>query len=240
MSARTLHQNADPRMLPAYGIGEAAHYLNIAPSTLRSWVLGRPYPTMQGQAQFKPPIAIADPERRLLSFVNLVEAHVLSAIRREHEVALKSVRQACDFLRRQFNSTHPLATQKFETDGRDLFVTRLGQLINASQEGQLAMRALLELHLRRVEWDAQGLAVRLYPFTRRVTEEGSPDPPRLIVIDPGFGFGRPVLSGTGIVTSVIAERYKAGESIEELAHDYGRQGLEIEEAIRCELYAEAA
>ncbi len=240
MSVRTIRQEEDPRDLPAYSVAEAAHYLNIAPSTLRSWVLGRPYPAGKGQAHFKPPIVIADPEQKLLSFVNLVEAHVLSAIRREHEVVLQRVRQACNFLRRQFGSTHPLATQRFETDGRDLFVTRLGQLITASQEGQLAMRALLELHLRRVEWDAQGLAVRLYPFTRHVNQEGSPEPPRLIVIDPGLGFGRPVLAGTGIATAVIAERYKAGESIQELAHDYGRQGLEIEEAIRCELYAEAA
>jgi len=40
---------------------------------------------------------------------------------------------------------------------------------------------------------------------------------------------------------VIAERYKAGESIDALAADYGRETGDIEEAIRCELrLAEAA
>jgi uncharacterized protein (DUF433 family) len=39
---------------------------------------------------------------------------------------------------------------------------------------------------------------------------------------------------------VIAERYKAGESIDALADDYGRSRLEIEEAIRCELEVQAA
>jgi uncharacterized protein (DUF433 family) len=53
-------------------------------------------------------------------------------------------------------------------------------------------------------------------------------------------FGRPVLAGTGIPTAVIAERYKAGESMDDLADDYGRRRLEIEEAIRCELSVEAA
>lgn len=39
----------------------------------------------------------------------------------------------------------------------------------------------------------------------------------------------------GIPTAIIAERYKAGESIDQLADDYGRERLDIEEAIRCKL-----
>jgi uncharacterized protein (DUF433 family) len=60
------------------------------------------------------------------------------------------------------------------------------------------------------------------------------------VIDPRISFGRPVLAGTGIPTAVIAERYKAGESMDDLADDYGCQRFEIEEAVRCELALEAA
>jgi len=44
-----------------------------------------------------------------------------------------------------------------------------------------------------------------------------------------------VLTGTGIPTLVIADRYEAGDLIVELARDYGRPEEEIEEAIRCEL-----
>ena len=50
----------------------------------------------------------------------------------------------------------------------------------------------------------------------------------------------PVLVGTGIATAVIAERYKAGESMDDLANDYARERLQIEEAIRCELQVKAA
>ncbi len=39
---------------------------------------------------------------------------------------------------------------------------------------------------------------------------------------------------------MIAERYKGGESIAELAGDYDRSATEIEEAIRCELRIAAA
>lgn len=93
-----------------------------------------------------------------------------------------------------------------------------------------------DTYLRRVEHDAAGLVARLYPFTRK----RSLDEPKTAMIDPRIAFGRPVLVGTGIPTSVVAERYKAGESIDDLARDYGRERLEIEEALRCELDAAAA
>ena len=165
-----------------------------------------------------------------------MEAHILDALRREHEVPLQKVRKAITYLSQRLDSRHPLVEQRFETDGVDLFVRHYGQLVNISQSGQLAMRQILEAYLRRVEWDEVGVVARLYPFTRK----RSIDESRAVVIDPRISFGRPVLAGSGIPTAVIAERYKAGESVDELADDYGRKRLEIEEAIRCELDERAA
>jgi uncharacterized protein (DUF433 family) len=144
------------------------------------------------------------------------------------------------YLARQFPSKHPLADQDFETDGLDLFIKKFSQLINISQEGQLAMQEILQAHLHRIERDIKGIPVRLYPFTRKREFGDSELEPKAVVIDPQISFGRPVLAGTGIPTAVIAERYKAGESVDDLTKDYGRQRLEIEEAIRCELWTEAA
>jgi uncharacterized protein (DUF433 family) len=225
-----------PPELPAYRIPEASHYLRIPVSTLRSWVQGRKYPTKAGLKFFEPVISLADNEEYLLSFVNLVEAHVLAGIRREHRVALPKVRSALSYLQDEYPSKHPLADQKFETDGLDLFIEKYGQLINISQSGQLALRHLLEAHLQRIERDPSGLPTRLYPFTRK----GEAEDPKVVVIDPYISFGQPVLVGTGIPTSVIFGRFKAGETIGELAEDYGRQEFEIEEAIRCEAEPQAA
>jgi uncharacterized protein (DUF433 family) len=172
----------------------------------------------------------------VLSFLNLVEVHVLDAIRREHQIPLDKVRIAIDYLRNQIGSRHPLADHRFETDGLDLFVQEWGRLINVTRSGQMAMREVLQAHLQRIERDPSGLAIRLYPFTRK----RQLDEPKLIAIDPRISFGKPVLSGTGIPTGILAERYKAGESMEQLARDYARPRLEIEEAIRCELHLEAA
>lgn len=226
----------DARQLPAYTVSEASHYLSIPAATLRSWVAGRPYPTRAGRKFFKPVIVPASNGPLVLSFVNLVEAHVLNAIRRTYDIRLDKVRVAIDYLRRQFASEHPLADYRFTTDGIDLFIEKYNGLINISRGGQLEIRQAIETYLRRIERDGSGAAVKLYPFTRNQF----PDEPKVVVIDPHVAFGRPVLSGTGIPTFAIAERYKAGESVDELAEDYGRARLEIEEAIRCELALEAA
>ena len=156
--------NDDPREMPAFTLAEAAHYLRIPLATLRSWVRGRYYPTDRGRKFFKPIIELPDAKLPTLSFVNLVEAHVLDAIRREHNIPLPDVRIALDYVRKQFGSPHPLADQKFQTDGIAVFVSRFGKLIAVSEAGQLAMREMLAAHLRRVEHDATGLASRLYPL----------------------------------------------------------------------------
>ena len=221
----------DPREMPAYSLAEAAHYLRIPLATLRSWVRGRYYPIERGKRFFKPVIELPDPKLASLSFVNLVEAHVLDAIRREHNIPLPDVRVALDYVKKQFGSKHPLADHKFQTDGVALFLSRFEKLIAVSEAGQLAMKEMLAAHLRRVEHDATGLATRLYPFTRK----RQLDEPKVIVIDPWISFGRPTIAGTGIATGIIAERYKAGESVAELARDYGCQRGHVEEAVRCEL-----
>jgi uncharacterized protein (DUF433 family) len=249
-----VRRNIDPRELPAYPLSEAAHYLRIPKATLSSWVHGRPYPTDSGTKFFKPLIDLPESANLVLSFVNLVEAHVLSAIRKDHGVTLPRVRKALNYVVREFEHKHPLADQRFETDGIDLFVDHLqakevpglpdsedivaeAHLVNASRDGQLALRELIKARLRRVERDPAGIAVRLYPYTRK---DFFRDQPRAVVIDPNVSFGRPVLAGSGIPTAIVAERYKAGESMDALAMDYGRSRLDIEEAVRCELPAEAA
>ena len=232
MKQSTASARPDPREVPAYSLAEAAYYLGIPVATLRSWVLGRDYPVTDGTRRFAPILEIADRKHKRLSFINLVEAHVLTALRREHAIQLPKVRKAVAYLRNQLQSQHPLADQQFETDELDLFVQKYGQLINITRDGQLAMRNVLQSFLKRVKRDAQGAPVKLYLFVRGAVEE-----PFAVVVDPAVSFGRPVLEGTGIPTEILAQRYKAGDSLEALADDYGRPKEEILEAVRYELKA---
>lgn len=232
-----LYDGRDPRDIPAYMLDEAARSTGVPFNALRSWVAGRHYHTDFGKKQSKPLILRPKGSEGLLSFTNLIEAHVLNAIRRKHAVAMPRIRKALDYLSSQFGSEHPLAEHDFETDGVDLFVEQLGNLINVSQSGQLAMKEVFELFLKRIERDEQGLARQLFPFTR--TAQNINDP-KIVAINPRVALGKPVISGTRIPTSIIAERYKTGETISNIAKDYGRKQVEIEEAIRCELELKAA
>ena len=69
------------------------------------------------------------------------------------------------------------------------------------------MLEILESHLRRIERDERGLAVRLFPFTRRGTVS-----PRIVSIDPLVAYGRPSHHRLPHPTADVADRFKAGES----------------------------
>lgn len=126
---------------------------------------------------------------------------------------------------------------QFQTDGVDLIVDRLGTLINGTREGQTEMADVLRQHLKRIERNAEGTSVRLFPFTRTDERSRQPAP---VVIDPRVAFGRPVLAGRAVPTAVLADRFKAGDSFEQLAGDHGTSAQAIEEALRCELDRQAA
>jgi uncharacterized protein (DUF433 family) len=226
-----IYGGRDPREIPAYRLVDAAIYLNIPSATLRSWIKGYYYPIKGGRRFFKPVFYLPDPKTPLLSYTNLVEAFVLSSLRRKHQIDLYKIRKAIENLQKRFRSRHPLAEHQFETNGIDIFVQQYGDLVNVGADGQLAMRQLLHNYLERVEHDPAGKAARLYPFIRR---EGTAQP-KHVVINPYVSFGKPVITGTGLPTRVVAERYKAGDSIPQLASDYGRKEEEIDDAIRYEL-----
>lgn len=216
----------DHRFYPAYSISEAASYVNVPQSTVRYWSVGHSgHPGILKVAQRRPII--------LLSFINLVELHVLSGIRSIHGVSLPHVRTALRYVAREFKLEHPLVEQQFETDGVDLFVQKYGKLINASKGGQIGLAEILRHALQRVDRDEHGLPVKLYPYTH--TDLNSS--PTIVVIDPERAGGRPSLAKSGIAIQIVAERYKAGDSIAALVKDYGRSQEEIEEAIRAELQA---
>ncbi|MEO5959283.1 MAG: DUF433 domain-containing protein [Opitutaceae bacterium] len=203
----------DIREQPFYPVSEASRLLRVPASTLRTW-----FDVESG---------------RSLNFLELLEAYTIQILRTRHQLPMRRIRKAITYLKRDTGERYPLAMQGlgFETDGLDLFVTRFGKLVSTSEHGQLAIRQVLETFLQRVEHDKAGLALRFYPLTRDLRSNG----PKAIVIDPALCFGRPCIAGRGIATAMVASRYKAGESVAELAADYECPAMAIEESIRAEL-----
>lgn len=217
----SIYGGVDPAEIPAYTQAEAAAIVGVPVSTLQKWVKGRKFQTKTGTRTSAP--VIVTPDARFLSFTNMVEAHVLAGLR-SAKIALEKIRTAVHYVERHFKVKHALAREQFKTDGVDLFVERLGQFINASRDGQCALREVIVEHLRRVEYD-KGRAVRFFPLHREQA-------PKLVVVDPRRAFGRPVLVGTSVPITDIASRFHHGDDIDQLACDYEVTPSEIEEAIR--------
>jgi uncharacterized protein (DUF433 family) len=220
----------DIRTRPAYSAADAARFLHLPVSTVRAWAFGQRYAVRGDSRRFQPVISVADPARRFLSFLNLVELLVLAAIRRTHKVSLAKVRKAVAYLRKHLVTDHPLADHQFMTNGVDLFVERFGEILNLSKNGQIEIREMIVAYLRLVDRDDQGIPIRLH-LPKVASVEARPAP-SVIVIDPRFGFGRPVIEGSGVRIDVMVERFNSGEGIVELAADYGLPPAAIEDAIR--------
>jgi uncharacterized protein (DUF433 family) len=220
---------------PAYRAPEAAHILSLPSGTVQAWCFGHDYRNRHDGKRkvFARVIEPADQQHRLLSFVNLCELHLLAVIRRHHRVQLPQVRMAVDYMRESLGEDRPLASGRFRTNGIDLFVEHAGELLNVSKQGQRALREDFERALDRVEFSSDGSRpVRLFPFTRPPL---SPDAqPKTVVVDPALSFGRPVLTGAFVRTEVIEGRFRAGDSIADMARDYDVSAGHIEEALRFE------
>ncbi len=243
MAKSGIYGGSDPRELPAYPLIEVSHFLWLARAKANRWAFGYEHTT----GKHSPVIRVADPAARVLSFNNLAELHVLSALR-HHRVPLQRVRAAIRYLRQNVvgDHPHPLLAVDLHTDGLSIFVEYLGQYINITKYGQGVLRQMFEAHLQRIERDPNQHVVRLYPFVRppngvSATSVGDvAQQPKAVAIDPFVSFGRPVVAGTGIPTVELANRFSAGEPIESLATDMNLAPETIEEAIRYQLATRAA
>ena len=187
---------------------------------------------LSAQPVYVPVTVILELEWVLLSFYNLIEAHVLRSLRTEHGVAIREVRKAIKYAERTLKIDRLLLNKSLRTHAGEVFLDEYRRLISLSASGQLTMRRLREDHLKRVEWNDWRFPVRLYPYV-----SAEPTTARPIAIDPSIAFGRPVVLRAGVSTEAIAGRIDAGESVAVLAEDYDLKPEEIEEAV---LYERAA
>lgn len=224
-----IYGGRDPRDLPAYTPREVSVCLDIHLSRVRAWVAG--------QSNFRPVLApaagVEGASGKALSFNNVIEIFVLDELRRRHAFSLQHLRRVLRHLKAAFPSVdHPLVKLDLRIANHQLFARHGRKLENLSLEGQLAMEEVLRTFLTRVDNDASGTGIfRLYPF---VTKQREADAPRTVMMDPRVSFGRPVLSASVVPTSVIADRFRAGESIGSIAEDIDQTTKEVEEAIRFE------
>lgn len=215
------------KLLPAYGIGEAASILGLSPSTLRSWTIGRSFPTKEGNRESKPLLTVHDDRYSALSFIDMAEAWVIATVVRGFGIPIRKVRRAVQYLHQCGNSDLGgfLAHESFYCDRKDLFlIMEQARLVSLTERGQIVGRELVEDGLSQLKFrDPDGFASRLLLRT-------APDRPPTVMVDPRINFGQPTLAEYGIITRVLVDRVKAGEDEKVVAADFGVPPSAITEA----------
>ncbi len=215
----------DIRERPVYTVSAVARHLGIPSGTLRHWVVGRSYSRRRRSAAVEPLIH-ATASSGLISFNNVVEAHVLMPLRSRDLGRMAAVGRAITSAQAILGVERLLLREELRTSGQDILLDRLEQLLKLSRSARAAMQHMLSASLDRIDRDDDGLPIRLYPFG----PFGSANR-KTIVIDPHIASGRPVVAGTDVETATLAGRVDAGEELQAVADDHGLDAAQVMDAI---------
>ncbi|MBP2323035.1 uncharacterized protein (DUF433 family) [Kibdelosporangium banguiense] len=220
-----------------YTVPEAARYLDVPPSTLKSWahgyrnrpagrpeVVGAPIVTALSRDHIRQPV---------IPFIGLAEGAILSAIRRSG-VPMQRIRPALEQLGNQFDLSHALANRRLYTDGAEvLFDYAEGTddpgLVRAARElvvvrnGQRVFNEVVDAYLQRLEFDSEGY-VRLMRLPAYAVAD--------VVVDPARGFGQPIFAHGGVRLEDALGLFRAVEPLDVVADEYGIPRDHLEDAVR--------
>jgi len=200
-------------VLPAYQIGEAAAYAQVAPQTVVAWHKIEAALLKQREA------------RSALSYMQLIEVAVVAAFRKAG-VSMKRIRAARAYASNELKSEYPFAEYRFRENAKHLYLDaqqielKPGTVLQADQGGQLEWESVIG-RLREFEYEKE-VALRWH-----VAGEGKP-----IIIDPRVSFGAPTVHGTP--TWIIRGRFDAGESDSDIADDFGLKPQDVKQALKFE------
>jgi uncharacterized protein (DUF433 family) len=219
-----------------YGIGEAAAYLSVPPSTLTSWAYGYERRADSRVSRARPIITAVHPERRddpAVPFIGLAEAYALAAFRHAG-VPMQRIRPAIDVLDRELGLEHALASRRLYTDGAEVLYD-YAQQEGDTPEGESARELVVvrnnqrvfsevvELYLRRVDFASDGYAQLIRLPQYKAAE---------VTVDPDHAFGRPRFARSGASVDDVIDLFRSGEPVDIVAEEFGLSRDEVEDAIR--------
>lgn len=183
----------------AYTPRQASRLIGVPAPKLSRWLRGHSI----GEHHYAP---LWEPEITIdgdiyLGFLDLMEARVASEFIRIGLSAIQ-VRRAIEIARDEIGNTHPLSTNRFRTDGREIFLEvvekdDVGQtrerLLNIFRK-QYEFKNVIDPILRTVDFGSHGQPSIWWPRGRNVK----------ILIDPKRSFGHPIEGSSSVPTAVLA------------------------------------
>ncbi len=211
--------------MPLYGYADADYLAGVSRGTARRWLSGYTYARVDGQKTVQPPVAHApDADHAAVSFIDLVEVIAIGGLK-SAGFSLRGIRLVVENCQVILEVPRPLTTLRFKTDGREIFVDRGDVLLEIGRRKRnQAWTEFLDPFLRTLDY-TNDLASRWWPM-------GKQGP---IMVDPAFGYGLPVIAGSGVRTEIILERFRAGDLEQQIAEDFNLKPVEVERALQFEL-----
>jgi|SRR5215217_2785586 len=207
-----------------YSFAEADRLANVTPGTSRRWLKGYHYWYSPEERRVSLAITPHSGLREGVSFIDLVEVIVAGRLRARN-FSLTRIKQINEYCQLVLRKPRPLVTETFKTSGRDVFIqASSGYLLNVlHQAGMQAWDEVLDPFLKDLDYEDE-IARRWWPLGKE----------REVVVDPDYGFGLPVIAGSGVRTEIIAERARAGDSTDEIVYDFGVNPKQIQDALSYE------
>jgi uncharacterized protein (DUF433 family) len=199
---------------------EASLHLGVPRTTLSFWTAS--------DTGTVPLVHVVPAARRndpRLPLIALTEAQVLRALRLTG-LSLQEIRAGVAEMRRQTSNEYVLASNNIASDGGALLwnvATKVAPDWVRARDGQGAFAPVIDAVTRFVHYAPDGFADRI---TLRPYEGAD------VIIDPRFGWGRPVLKESKVPVDAIADMFWAGESVESIAGDYDITPREVEAVVR--------
>jgi uncharacterized protein (DUF433 family) len=215
----------DIRDYPVYTVPEAARYVGMSRRTLYSWLSDNPLWDTAG----------ADYSVRLLSFKDLAQSHFIEFIRHHAKISAKKSREILKYAKLETNSPYPLLEANIKVLLGHILLDKPARnriprhVVDLSHHRQLMIGEVVDLYATRIKRNTKGELERLYPWRFWNREENARKP---VTIDPNIMSGSLVVTGTRIPVDVLLNRKRAGESVPELAKDYGLTEEAVNDALR--------
>ncbi len=213
------------KLLPVYPLAQVARIVGCNEGTLRTWMRGRSYVYGGKKYRSKPMFGDSSNPRAALTFLDLIETHMLHLVRKGYGIPMRNFRAAMDYLREIDGDTHFLAHKDFVHDKRHFYLKDDQRLISLSERGQHVNTTIISDGLKQLMYGEDGYADRFFPLIGGKRQQS-------VMINPVIGFGQPTLMRLGVNISAISSRFDAGERLADLSSDYGATAEELEDALR--------
>lgn len=206
-----------------FTLRETANYLRVPKSTIHEWA--RPQERKRALITCFP----RQGRQATVPFIGFAEAYVLAMFRRAG-VPLQRIRPAVKVLSSTIGVDHALASRKLYTDGAEVLYDyaakreeeELLELV-VVRTGQHQFSEVVRDYLRRITYGEDGWASRVRLPTYHRAE---------VVVDPRIAFGLPLVLNGGARVEDLVDRFVAGDSVADIADDFGVPSEEVEDVIR--------